>query len=236
MTCPHHQVKPRCTPRPGVKGPGRAGGDPLPRRSSLALLSASMRQLRLVTLSFLALSACAHSPDPAPEPAPSAESPPPAPAQPAPQRPEPKPQARALPKDEPRLWDLAGMDRIKARITAKDGALTAVAKRIKREGDEALAAGPLSVMQKRLIPQSGDKHDYLSIAPYWWPDPTKPRGMPYVQRDGEHNPDRASDDTDADHESQMADAVRALSLAYFLTDDEAYARHAALLLRTWFLD
>ena len=47
----------------------------------------------------------------------------------------------------------------------------------------ALAAEPLSVMQKGRIPLSGDKHDYMSMAPYWWPDTTKPNGLPFVRRD-----------------------------------------------------
>ena len=32
-----------------------------------------------------------------------------------------------------------------------------------------------SVMDKVQIPPSGDKHDYMSQGPYWWPDTTKKR-------------------------------------------------------------
>ena len=41
-----------------------------------------------------------------------------------------------------------------------------------------------SVMDKVQIPPSGDKHDYMSQGPYWWPDTTKKDGKPYIRRDG----------------------------------------------------
>jgi hypothetical protein len=53
-----------------------------------------------------------------------------------------------------------------------------------KEAHEALTAKAVSVMQKTQLPPSGDRHDYLSIAPYWWPDSTKPGGLPYIRRDG----------------------------------------------------
>jgi len=30
----------------------------------------------------------------------------------------------------------------------------------------------------------------MSIAPYWWPNPNTPNGLPYIRRDGEVNPER----------------------------------------------
>jgi hypothetical protein len=84
-------------------------------------------------------------------------------------------------------------------------------------------------------PPSGDKHDYMSQAPYWWPDPAKPNGLPYVQRDGHRNPD-VYEMTDAGHLKRMAVAVETLALAYYFSGDETFAARAALLLRTWFLD
>ena len=52
-------------------------------------------------------------------------------------------------------------------------------------GDLSLSDGPWSVMDKQHVPPSGDKHDYMSLGPYWWPDPDKPDGLPYIRRDGE---------------------------------------------------
>jgi Alginate lyase len=101
--------------------------------------------------------------------------------------------------------------------------------------DKALAAGPFSVMQKARVPPSGDKHDFLTIAPYWWPDPSKHGGLPYVRRDGETNPESKLGTDDAAFVPMHA-AVMTLTRAYQDTHDERYAARAAVLLRTWFLD
>ena len=99
----------------------------------------------------------------------------------------------------------------------------------------ALAVRPFSIVEKTSVPPSGDKHDYLSLAPYAWPDPGKPNGLPYLQRDGESNPER---DSIPDHRyfARLAALVETLGLAYFFTDDESFAAHAVLLLRTFFVE
>ena len=106
---------------------------------------------------------------------------------------------------------------------------------VRADADRAVKVGPFSVMDKTDTPPSGSKHDYMSLAPYWWPDPSKPNGLPYVRRDGETNPERyhASDDREF---GEVQSAVYALGLGYYFTGNEAYAARAVLLLRTWFLD
>src|SRR5579859_1680919 len=44
-------------------------------------------------------------------------------------------------------------------------------KAARAEADKAMTAGPFSVMHKGSTPPSGDKHDYMSQAPYFWPNP-----------------------------------------------------------------
>ena len=105
---------------------------------------------------------------------------------------------------------------------------------VRAEADQALAAGPFSVIDKDQTPPSGDKHDYMSLAPYWWPDPAKPNGLPYIRHDGEINPERYKCTDDAEFNKLQA-AVHALGLGYYFTGNEQYAAHAALLLRAWFL-
>jgi len=101
--------------------------------------------------------------------------------------------------------------------------------------NKAMTEGPFSVMQKTVTPPNGDKHDYMSQAPYFWPDPAKPNGLPYIRRDGERNPELKKI-SDHDNLGRMGEATRNLALAYYLTGDTAYADRAALLLRIWFLD
>jgi hypothetical protein len=106
---------------------------------------------------------------------------------------------------------------------------------LERDAAKALAMKPVSVMDKTIVPPSGDKHDYMSQAPYWWPDPAKPDGRPYIRKDGERNPEinRLSDH---DNLGDLAGTVLTLGLAFHLTGREEYAAHAAKLTRTWFLD
>src|SRR5260370_27180315 len=80
------------------------------------------------------------------------------------------------------------LSRAKARLQAGDSVLRPAYDRLLKEADAALHAGPFSVMQKKRIPPSGDRHDYVSMGPYWWPDPSKPNGLPYIRKDGQRNP------------------------------------------------
>ena len=106
---------------------------------------------------------------------------------------------------------------------------------VRTDADKAMSAGPFSVMQKDSTPPSRDKHDYMSLAPYFWPNPDTPNHLPYVRRDGERNPE-IKGISDHDEMGKMATSVRALALGYYFTGNEDYAARSALLLRTWFLD
>ncbi len=101
--------------------------------------------------------------------------------------------------------------------------------------DHAMTEGPFSVMDKPVTPPSGDKHDYMSRGTYWWPDPSKPDGLPYIRHDGQTNPENRKI-TDHEEFGRMCEASRALALAWYFTGKGDYANRAALLLRTWFLD
>ena len=52
-------------------------------------------------------------------------------------------------------------------------------KQLIQKADALLTIKPFSVVYKTGVPPSKNKHDYMSIGPYWWPDPTKKDGLPW---------------------------------------------------------
>ncbi len=105
---------------------------------------------------------------------------------------------------------------------------------LKAEADRLLDVRPLSVMMKEKTPASGDKHDYMSQARYYWPDPSKPGGLPYIARDGESNPELNK--LDRNRLGATANRVTTLSLAWYFSGEEKYAQKATELIRTWFFN
>lgn len=87
-----------------------------------------------------------------------------------------------------------------------------------------------SVMDKTDVAPSGDRHDFLSYGPYWWPNPASKDGLPYIRRDGYRNLEIIQRG-DADNFSAMAHAVMTLAKS----SDERHRENAALRLRRWFL-
>jgi hypothetical protein len=133
------------------------------------------------------------------------------------------------------LLDAKQLQATRERIKAGDQTLAPALDKLDREAQQLTHAATRSVTTKQITPPSGDKHDYMSQAPYFWPDPSKPNGLPYIRRDGERNPEI---NKISDHQSmdQMVAGVETLALAYYLKGEEAYATHAKRMLLAWFLD
>ena len=140
-------------------------------------------------------------------------------------------------QDVPRVFLLDGkqLQETRNRIRAGGSGISAAWEKLDKEAQTALRVGPFSVVTKDPTPPSGDKHDYMSQAPYFWPDAAKADGLPYIRRDGERNPEinKISDHKSLD---QMVGAVETLALAYYFKNNEAYATKAVELLRAFFLD
>lgn len=127
------------------------------------------------------------------------------------------------------------LEKNKARIKNNDPLITPAYKSLLKDADKGLEFGPVSVMEKKNVPPSGDKHDYMSLAPYFWPDPSKPGGLPYMRKDGETNPE-VKEYKDKEYMPKLCDVVYTLALAYYYSGNKAYADHAGKLMQVWFID
>ncbi len=126
--------------------------------------------------------------------------------------------------------------KVKARVAAGDPALKPAFMKLVKEAEAQMKA-PIAVVTDKSsqMPPSGNRHDYYSLSPYWWPDPAKADGLPYIRRDGETNPE-SKRDLDRPRVGAMVDNVNALALAYYLTGEKRYSVRAGQQLRAFFLD
>ena len=149
------------------------------------------------------------------------------------------------PVPEPYQFDGRHLAAVRERVSKGDERLKVSVAALEKDAAKALAVLPMSVMDKGIVPPSGDKHDYMSQAPYWWPDPSKADGLPYIRHDGKTNPEitKLSDRTNL---GRLGGTVSTLGLAHYFaavrlkpdtaSNHEQYATHAARLVRVWFLD
>src|SRR5258705_4330086 len=137
--------------------------------------------------------------------------------------------------EAPRIFGIDARELIEVRARHARGESVVVrdVAALRAEADRRLELKPASVLDSPGVAASGDPHDYFSQGPYWWPDPTKPDGLPYLQRDGQVKPEsRTNGDMPAFR--RTCESVYTLGLAWFFTADERYARKAAELTRVWF--
>lgn len=140
-----------------------------------------------------------------------------------------QPQSGALPKVI--YADPHALAEAKAKFQAGEPTLKPAFDQLLANAQKALRSKPVSVMDKQQTPPSGDKHDYVSQAPYFWKDASGH----YVRRDGERNPESGRD-SDAGRIGQVCSNTHTLALAYYFTGNEAFAEHAEELVRVWFLN
>jgi beta-galactosidase len=106
--------------------------------------------------------------------------------------------------------------------------------RILKAANAALKLEPPTITKYRAKLSRGGTNDFYSNADYFWPDPAKPDGLPYINRDGQSNPENFSEHRRAMRE--LRDAVAALAAAYKITGDDRYVNKGVELLRVFFLD
>lgn len=130
------------------------------------------------------------------------------------------------------IWNTAHLENVKQSL--QNPFYASAYQELKSEADKLLNVQPLSVMMKEKTPGSGNKHDYMSQARYYWPDPSKPDGLPYISRDGVSNPEL--DKLDRNRLGSTASRITTLSLAWYFSEDEKYAQKATELIRVWFFN
>lgn len=139
----------------------------------------------------------------------------------------------------PRTFLLRGSElaSLKRAIEEGDAVLAAGLAKLRDQADALMAARAPSVTHKKSAPEGAALNDYVSHAIYFWPNPKSADGLPYVRRDGEVNPEALDQNRfDAKRLERFANTLFVVSLAYYLSGDEIYAKRVALLLRTWFIN
>ena len=119
------------------------------------------------------------------------------------------------------------------QATWKDKTASVLKSHILYQADLWLNEQPVTVTGETCERSAGGRHDFFSEGDYWWPDPSNP-DAPYVQRDGETNPDNF-----VAHRHAMVRFSRiagAMASAYMLTGDDKYARQVIIHSRAWFTD
>ncbi len=125
----------------------------------------------------------------------------------------------------------------KAAVAANDPAIMPHYTALKELTDsEFLEMDLLSIVDdKSHTAPSRDPRDYISLSPYWWPNPDTKDGLPYLRNDGVRNPEVYEY-----HERRRSElfntSIQSLAMMYYLSGEEKYADQAAAMIRNWFLD
>ncbi len=125
------------------------------------------------------------------------------------------------------IWNLNGLDEAKSSNPE-------LMKVMIKDAEKELTRTIRTVMDKDMTAQSGDKHDYMSLSRYWWPDTSKADGLPYIRKDGISNPE--IEKLDRYPLGDFMKSVQSLSLAYYITSEEKFAQKAVENIRAWFID
>lgn len=131
--------------------------------------------------------------------------------------------------------DYADLISVRKKIKAKDSSIIPAYQKLISEADSYLLMEPEKVIDGD-TPPTGDSHDFYAIGKYSWPNPNTPDGMPWIRIDCNINPDANGFRFDLARYNRTVSRVKILSLAWFHSQDEKYARKASELLRVWFLD
>jgi hypothetical protein len=104
--------------------------------------------------------------------------------------------------------------------------------RILAAGSRYLLQEPVTITAFPTKRSTGGLHDFYSQADYFWPNPKNPGG-PYINRDGQSNPENFDEHRKVMVALSMQMPV--LTAAWLLTGDHRYGKRACDHLRAWFV-
>ncbi len=130
------------------------------------------------------------------------------------------------------------LDSVKSKHVPGNGDLKQLVIRNVQKGTieqagKMMSENPVTVTASSCKRSSGGKNDFYSEGDYWWPDPAKPDG-PYIQKDGQTNPENFSDHRYA--MIRFSDMTSTLTSAWLLTGNRKYADKAIEHMNAWFVD
>jgi len=134
------------------------------------------------------------------------------------------------------FYNEEGLQRAKQAIAENDVYYTSALKTVTQKADEYLEVPADPVVNKSVLPMSGNPNDYLSLAPYWWPDPKVENGLPWIRKDGEVNPMTRGKNTDKQRLRQLLEVLNHLNMTFYYTDEVIYANKIIALIETWFVN
>lgn len=103
-----------------------------------------------------------------------------------------------------------------------------------QSADQLLLTAPFSITDYPAPKSAGGPNDYYSDGSYWWPDPDKPDGLPYIRRDGFLNPENFV--THKNLLLRLVHETETLYKAYLESGRQEYLSRCLAQLRTFFSD
>ncbi len=110
-----------------------------------------------------------------------------------------------------------------------------VLKKLVKDSEKSLKTDLVTILDKKDAGPSGNKHDYYSLANYYWPNPNTPDGLPYIKKDGEVNPE-IYESGDKDVFPKMLKTTFNIGVGFYITGNKEYAEQGIKWLKTWFVD
>jgi len=131
--------------------------------------------------------------------------------------------------------DATGLATSRKLYKEENDSTTELVENITKKADKALRDDSPTVTFKEQTPPSGDRHDYYSLAEYWWPNHKTKSREPYIRKDGQVNPETKSIPDKTNFNKLMNDNHH-LAVAYYFTNDTKYAQKAAENIKVWFIN